>query len=87
MGGKEILLKAVKQAIPTYVMHVFNILRNICKGITDAISQFWWGDNGNDKKMHWSPGGKYVFLRIEEDWDFKILTVLTLQCWLNRCGA
>jgi hypothetical protein len=34
MGGKELLTEAVAQAIHLFVMTVFNILKNICKGIT-----------------------------------------------------
>ena len=27
--------------------------KGICKEITDAIAQFWWGDDKETKKMHW----------------------------------
>ena len=40
MGGKEILIKPVAQAVPTYAMMVFKISINICKGMTGAISQY-----------------------------------------------
>lgn len=53
VGGKEVLIKATAQAIPTYAMSDFKIAKSICKGITDAMSQFWWGDEGNQKRMHW----------------------------------
>jgi hypothetical protein len=43
MGGKEVLLGVGAQEIPAYVMSVFKIPKNICKGITYAISQLWWG--------------------------------------------
>jgi hypothetical protein len=52
MGGKEVKLKAVAQATPAYAMSVFLVLKKICKGITDAISQCWWGDDVTNKKMH-----------------------------------
>jgi hypothetical protein len=53
IGGKEILLKAIAQAIPVYAMSVFLIPKGICKKMMDAISSFWWGDDDNSDKMHW----------------------------------
>ena len=43
MGGKEVLIKSIAQAIPVYAMMVFKIPQNICKGISDTILQYWWG--------------------------------------------
>lgn len=42
LGGKEAFIKAVALAIPVFVMTIFKIPKNICKGISSAISQFWW---------------------------------------------
>ena len=53
IGGKEILIKAVAQAIPVFAMSVFSILKGVCKDITYLISQYWWGDDEEYKKMHW----------------------------------
>ena len=53
VGGKEIPLKFVGQAIPTYAMSVFKIHKNISKGIIDVMSHFWWGDEDNQRRMHW----------------------------------
>lgn len=43
LGGKETLIKAVDQVIPVFAMTVLKIQKNICKGISDAISQFFVG--------------------------------------------
>jgi hypothetical protein len=53
IAGKEILLKAVAQAISVYAMSVFLIPKGVCKRMMDAISRFWWGDDDNTNKMHW----------------------------------
>jgi hypothetical protein len=53
MGGKEILLKAVAQAILVFAMSVFQIPKGVCKAMMHTISQLWWGDDENSNKMHW----------------------------------
>ena len=49
--GKEMLLKFVVQAIPTFVMFVLKFLI-FYKGIIDVMSHFWQGDEDNRKMMH-----------------------------------
>jgi hypothetical protein len=87
LGGKEILIKAIAQAIPVFAMMVFKIPKNICKGISDAISQFWWGDEEEQKHMHWKLGGNYVYQRRVEVWDLEICNVLIYLCLQNRFGG
>ncbi|XP_059428496.1 uncharacterized protein LOC132162251 [Corylus avellana] len=52
-AGKEILLKAVIQAIPTYSMNVFLLPKCLCMEINSMMQRFWWGHQANDKKIHW----------------------------------
>ena len=60
-GGKEILLKAIAQSIPVFAMPVFCLPKGVCKEITDVIAQFWWGDEEDNKKMHWYSWWKLCF--------------------------
>jgi hypothetical protein len=53
MGGKEILLKAIIQAIPVFAMGVFKIPKQLCKDINDAMARLWWGDTNEKRRMHW----------------------------------
>jgi hypothetical protein len=53
MGGKQILLKDVAQAIPSYAMSVFKLSRGICKAIASAIARFWLGEKDGKKAMRW----------------------------------
>uniref|UniRef100_A0A803NHW6 RNase H type-1 domain-containing protein n=1 Tax=Cannabis sativa TaxID=3483 RepID=A0A803NHW6_CANSA len=58
-AGREVLLKAVIQAIPAYVMACFRLPIKLCKGIGAAMARFWWGSTGNLKKIVGNPGNLY----------------------------
>ena len=51
--GKEVLIKSVLQAIPTYVMSVFSLLSTLCAKIKSIMRRFWWCGEGNDKGIMW----------------------------------
>ncbi|KAK9668774.1 hypothetical protein RND81_13G086000 [Saponaria officinalis] len=51
--GREILIKAVAQSIPTYVMSVFKIPTTFCDELRKLISRYWWGHNQGERKIHW----------------------------------
>lgn len=51
--GKEILIKAVAQAIPTYMMSIFRIPDGLLDEIHSYIAKFWWGVKDNERKIHW----------------------------------
>lgn len=53
MAGKEVLIKAVLQAIPSYAMNVIRFPKSFCKGICAEIARFWWSSNGSRRGMHW----------------------------------
>ncbi|XP_033134838.1 uncharacterized protein LOC117127923 [Brassica rapa] len=52
-GGKEILIKSVAQALPTYVMSCFLLPQDILNKLKSAIAKFWWSTKQNNRGLHW----------------------------------
>jgi hypothetical protein len=42
-GGKEIMIKAIHQALPIYIMEVLKLPMSVCDDLTKLIRYFWWG--------------------------------------------
>jgi len=42
MGRREILIKAIAQAIPTYTMSYFLLPQGLCDDIESMVRNFWW---------------------------------------------
>jgi hypothetical protein len=49
-AGREVLVKAVLQSIPTYTMSCFKIPTSLCSEIHQMMSNFWWGQRGTRKE-------------------------------------
>lgn len=52
-AGREVLIKFVIQAIPTYSMNCFRHPKGLIKEIEIMIWKFWWGYSGENRKVHW----------------------------------
>lgn len=44
-GGKEVLIKAMVQAVPAYLMSIFKLPQALCEDIERATARFWWGSS------------------------------------------
>ncbi|XP_024039324.1 uncharacterized protein LOC127898872 [Citrus sinensis] len=53
-GGKEILIKAVAQAVPAFAMSVFKLPKGLCEEIQSEIAKFWWGSKKDKRGIHWA---------------------------------
>ena len=52
-AGREVLIKSVIQAIPTYAMSCFKLPITLCHKIETLVRKFWWGQRGDRRKVHW----------------------------------
>lgn len=52
-AGKEVLLKSVIMALPTYTMSCCRLPKGLCAEICGHMAKFWRGQNEEERKMQW----------------------------------
>ena len=64
-AGREVLIKAVAQATPTYTMSVFKLPDSLCKDLNSLMGNFWWEQKEKERKMAWISWEKLCTLKAE----------------------
>ncbi|KAL9420553.1 hypothetical protein AB3S75_038176 [Citrus x aurantiifolia] len=73
-GGNEVLIKAIAQAIPTYVMSVLRLPIGLCIDIQKAIAEFWWGSKKEKRRIHWAKWDRLCKAKGMGGMEFRDLT-------------
>uniref|UniRef100_A0A8I6X8W7 Reverse transcriptase zinc-binding domain-containing protein n=1 Tax=Hordeum vulgare subsp. vulgare TaxID=112509 RepID=A0A8I6X8W7_HORVV len=51
--GKEVLVKTVAQAIPTYAMSCFYLTKSFCEELSSLLGRYWWSQQDKEDTIHW----------------------------------
>ena len=52
-GGKDVQVKSVAQAVPTFVMSCYLLPQGITNKLRSTTSNFWWSSKQNSRCLHW----------------------------------
>ena len=77
-AGKEVLIKAVVQSIPTYTMGCFKLPSALIHEIEMLTARFWWGQDDKKKKIHWVAWDLLCKSKFEGGLGFKSLEAFNL---------
>ena len=83
-AGREILIKAVAQAIPTYAMNCFKLPKTWCEEINSLIARYWWGQKNEERKLHWIRWDKLCTAKPDGGLGFRNLHIFNMALLANQ---
>ena len=70
-AGREVLLKSVIQAIPTFSMSCFLLTKKVCKQLTSSMARYWWSSSIDRRSMHWISWDKLATPKVQGGMGFR----------------
>ena len=74
-AGREVLIKAIVQAILTYTMGCFKIPLGLCYDIEAMVKKNFWGQRGDKRKIHWIKWSELTRSKLEGGMGFRDLAL------------
>lgn len=83
---KEVLIKTVIQAIPSYAMNCFLFPLTLCQEIEKASARFFWGSTIEERKCHWAGWDILTTSKAKGVSDSGSSIFSTWRCWQKIFG-
>lgn len=87
IGGKEVFIKSVLQAIPSYAMMCFLLPKSFCTDLEALLTRFWWQKSIEKWGIHWCTWASLCELKENGGLELRDLASLTLLCLQSRDGT
>jgi len=79
-AGKEVLIKSVAQAIPSYCMGAFLLPTSLCEEIERIMNSFYWGSNKNGRRgINWKRWDKLTLHKSHGGLGFRDMEAFNLS--------
>lgn len=77
-AAKEVRVKSVVRALPTYTMGVLLLSKGFCEKYERLIREFWWGGEEGHKKVHWMSWERMIRPKRAEGIGFRDMRLFNL---------
>ncbi|CAL1361446.1 unnamed protein product [Linum trigynum] len=84
--GKEVLLKAVFKAIPSYLMTIFLFPRSTTNKMDSMLKRFFWSGSTTKKTIYWRVGDVLYAQKRREGLSFDRFTSTILLYLKSKFG-